>query len=97
MQSKAEGCRLRCYGGYRCACPGCSETIEAFLSLDHIHNDGAAHRKVINRRKLYVWLRNEGYPAGFQVLCMNCNFGKARNGGTCPHLTLHNLTDGPSQ
>jgi len=71
------------YGGYRCKC--CGETLEAFLSLDHVNNDGAAHRKQTDRRKLYKWLQREGYPPGFQVLCMNCNFGKARNGGVCPH------------
>jgi hypothetical protein len=71
------------YGGFRCAC--CGETEEPFLSLDHIHNDGAQHRKVVDRRKIYKWLSENGYPKGFQVLCMNCNFGKARNGGICPH------------
>lgn len=71
------------YGGYRCAC--CGETTEAFLSLDHVNNDGADHRRAVDRRKIYKWLALNGYPGGFQVLCMNCNFGKARNGGICPH------------
>jgi hypothetical protein len=71
------------YGGYQCVC--CPETIEAFLSLDYVNNDGAEHRKTMDRRKLYKRLKREGYPPGFQVLCMNCNFGKARNGGVCPH------------
>ncbi len=71
------------YGGYRCAC--CGETISQFLSLDHIDNDGAEHRRRIDRRKIYKWLRDNGFPPGYQILCMNCNFGKARNGGICPH------------
>lgn len=71
------------YGGYRCGC--CGETMEAFLSLDHTNNDGADHRRTMDRRKIYKWLAQNGYPSGFQVLCMNCNFGKARNGGICPH------------
>jgi hypothetical protein len=74
------------YGGYRCNC--CGETIEAFLSIDHVNNDGAEHRKTMNRRKIYKWLKENNYPEGFQILCMNCNFGKARNGGICPHETL---------
>lgn len=82
------------YGGYRCSCPGCKETIEAFLSLDHVNNDGAEHRKAVDRRKIYKWLAQNNYPDGFQVLCMNCNFGKARNGGICPHLTQR--SEGPS-
>jgi len=80
------------YGGYRCKC--CGEDREQFLSLDHVNNDGAAHRKVIDRRKLYKWLQREGYPPGFQVLCMNCNFGKARNGGVCPHQTTQAVAGG---
>jgi len=73
------------YGGMICAC--CGETMEAFLSIDHINNDGAEHRKGVNRRNLYKWLKANNYPPGFQILCMNCNFGKARNGGVCPHKT----------
>ena len=78
------------YGGYLCAC--CGETIEAFLSLDHINNDGADHRRAVDRRKIYKWLKVNGYPEGFQVLCMNCNFGKARNGGICPHKASEGST-----
>jgi hypothetical protein len=75
------------YGGYICRC--CGETLVPFLSLDHINNDGANHRRSVKRRNLYKWLKRQGYPPGFQVLCMNCNFGKARNGGLCPHA-VHN-------
>jgi hypothetical protein len=71
------------YGGFQCAC--CGETTEAFLSIDHMNNDGAEHRRIVPHRKIYKWLARNGYPEGFQILCMNCNFGKARNGGVCPH------------
>lgn len=81
---------IMAYGGYRCAC--CYETESLFLTLDHIFNDGAAHRREIAGiskgnagGKTWKWLRDHNYPAGFQVLCMNCNFGKFRNGGICPH------------
>lgn len=73
------------YGGYVCAC--CGETEKAFLTIDHVNNDGAKHRREVDRRKIYKWLARNGYPNDFQVLCMNCNFGKARNGGVCPHQT----------
>ena len=82
------------YGGYRCAC--CGETIEAFLSIDHVNNDGAHHRRLVDRRKIYKWLARNGYPKDFQVLCMNCNFGKARNGGICPHKSSEGSTTIPS-
>jgi transcription elongation factor Elf1 len=69
------------YGGYRCAC--CGETEEVFLSIDHVKNDGW-----VRCRQIYKWLAKNSWPDGFQILCMNCNFGKYRNGGTCPHQTL---------
>jgi hypothetical protein len=78
------------YGGYICAC--CRECEKLFLTIDHIKNNGAAHRKSImsgpgTSEHLYSWLRDNNFPQGFQVLCMNCNLGKQRNGGICPHKT----------
>lgn len=80
------------YGGYVCAC--CGETEPAFLSLDHVNNDGAQHRREIGGggRKTYSWLIANDFPPGFQVLCMNCNWGKARNGGVCPHQKTEGST-----
>ncbi len=72
---------LSAYGS-RCAC--CGETTPEFLTVDHINNDGAAHRKVI-KSKLYEWLRANSFPkAGFQLLCFNCNCAKGIH-GQCPH------------
>jgi len=79
---------LEQYGGARCAC--CSETIEKFLTIDHINNDGAEHRRTLNDKgaTIYRWLKKHNYPPGYQVLCFNCNCGRQYNGGTCPHRTL---------
>lgn len=78
------------YGGFRCAC--CGETERLFLTIDHVENDGAEMRKNGTHSRggtqFYQWLRKNKFPAGFQVLCMNCNSGKHRNGGTCPHKSL---------
>jgi len=75
------------YGGAKCAC--CGETEIMFLSIDHIDGNGSEHRRQIaeghNSNNFYLWLRKHGYPAGFQVLCQNCNVGKWRNSGICPH------------
>lgn len=75
------------YGGRKCAC--CGETEPLFLSIDHIDNDGAEMRKNGTHSRggtaFYQWLRKSGFPKDFQVLCMNCNTGKHRNGGACPH------------
>lgn len=73
------------YGG-RCAC--CGEAEIQFLELDHAQNDGASHRKTLGRgaRPIYRWLKARDFPKkGFQLLCANCNQGKNRNGGVCPH------------
>lgn len=80
---------LNAYGGKVCAC--CGEMEERFLTLDHIENNGATERlKIAGRRNAagthtYKWLRARSFPPGYQVLCMNCNFGKRMNGGVCPH------------
>lgn len=76
------------YGGPHCVC--CGQGNPAFLSLDHVNNDGASHRRAIfanslGRGRMYGWVRRHGYPPGFQVLCFNCNCGRQYNGGICPH------------
>lgn len=75
---------LVAYGG-KCAC--CGETEALFLTFDHINGDGAAHRREmrLNSVELCSWLRKQGYPDDFRVLCFNCNCGRDRNGGVCPH------------
>lgn len=78
---------ITAYGGYECKC--CGETEPMFLTIDHVNDDGAQHRKELGRKaagiRLYQWLKANGYPGGFQVLCSNCNHGRYRNGGVCPH------------
>lgn len=75
------------YGG-SCAC--CGETEPTFLSIDHIEGGGTKHRKALRTgggHTFYRWLRKNGYPKEFQILCMNCQFGKAIL-GICPHQKL---------
>lgn len=73
------------YGGYRCVC--CGETQKQFLTLDHINNDGNVHRRTDKtfRSYRYYGIWRKGCTAALQVMCYNCNMGKARNGGVCPH------------
>lgn len=82
---KARHEALMAYGG-KCAC--CGLDNEPFLSIDHINNDGAEHRKITGGAgyHIYVWLRVNKYPPGFQVLCYNCNLAK-QHYGICPHQT----------
>jgi len=80
--------RLKCeiyaaYGGSICAC--CRETEPAFLTIDHINNDGAEHRRQVGMGWYFLrWLKTNNYPPGFQILCHNCQWGK-RTYGMCPH------------
>lgn len=77
------------YGGAVCNC--CGERRLEFLSLDHVFNDGFKDHKHKNGRyagaAFYSRLRKLRYPDKnrYQVLCMNCNFGKKINNGVCPH------------
>lgn len=74
------------YGG-ACAC--CGERTPEFLAVDHIHNDGAAHRREVKSGSLYGWLKRNGFPKDrFQLLCHNCNAAKALY-GACPHSLRH--------
>ena len=73
------------YGG-QCAC--CGEKEIRFLTVDHVNNDGHIERKkgiYTNGSQFYRWIIQNNFPSDYQLLCFNCNLGKARNGGICPH------------
>lgn len=76
---------LQAYGGESPSCVCCGEATLLFLSLDHVNGGGHAQRKETGGGGFYIWLRRHDYPAGFRVLCHNCNFGRQLNGGVCPH------------
>jgi hypothetical protein len=79
------------YGGAICSC--CGETRFEFMSIDHIDGGGSEHRKQLRGGdgysggggvRLYLWLKRNGYPSGYRVLCRNCNASFGEN-GYCPH------------
>ena len=74
---------FRRYGGH-CQC--CGESTSEFLCIDHINGGGVQHRKAVGRggTGFYSWLRKQGYPDGYQVLCHNCNESLGY-WGYCPH------------
>ena len=72
---------IQAYGA-QCVC--CGEKEYAFLSIDHIGGKVSEGK----RRKsdmLCSWLRAHSYPAGYRVLCHNCNQAIGYY-GTCPHI-----------
>ncbi len=77
---------LNAYGNM-CEC--CGEANSVFLCIDHINQDGAAHRKALrnsSNQVFYKFLIDNDFPRdNFRILCYNCNYGRYVNGGTCPH------------
>ena len=68
------------YGGSVCAWPDCGSTDLDVLSLDHINDNGADERRSLaivgGGQNFYRWLKKQGYPPGYQVLCMNHQYKK---------------------
>lgn len=75
--------------GARCTC--CGETEPQFLTLDHVNGGGNQHRKEIGKGtpcssdQMMRWVVDNNFPDTMQILCYNCNCGRHRGGGTCPH------------
>lgn len=49
------------------------------LTLDHINGKGNEERRRAKSKggwHFYRWLKQQGYPSSYQVLCMNCQFKK---------------------
>lgn len=82
-------CKRLVFEHYGALCNCCGESNYLFLSIDHINNDGSKDLAVGGYRlgggPLYMKIIARDFPDTFQVLCMNCNFGKRMNKGVCPH------------
>lgn len=79
--------------GNKCNC--CGEEEPAFLSVDHVNNDGNIRRRQDKTggsnfyRNLSRSILEGEAPTDLQLLCRNCNWGKHVNGGVCPHLSRY--------
>lgn len=59
-------------GSLGCCFPECSVTDLDMLSLDHVNDDGASHRREMSAgNPIYRWVEETGFPEGFQTLCYN--------------------------
>ena len=69
---------LNHYGNGSIKCAICKESRLDCLSIDHLGGGGNVHRERMGTGggggKFYRWLRGNGYPDGYRVLCMNCQF-----------------------
>lgn len=61
-------------------CAVCGESRVLCLTIDHINGGGRKHRAAVTGgsggSRFYYWLKRNGYPDGYQTLCMNDNFLK---------------------
>ncbi len=70
---------LKHYGG---KCINCGVSRPSFLAIDHVEGEGNTHRKEIGKwgSGFFKWLVDNNFPAGFQILCHNCNMAKHLEG-----------------
>jgi len=86
---------LTYYGNSKLGCIVCGESRLACLSIDHINGKGCGHRKElygIAGKSIYYWLKENGFPKGYQTLCMNCQFVKRffnNEHRTAPHKSAN--------
>jgi len=74
------------FSQYGASCKCCGEKEPAFLTVDHVNNDGALERKLFpTTQAMCISIIKQGFPDRYQILCYNCNNGK-RKTGTCPHV-----------
>ena len=78
------------YEHYGSVCACCGETNRKFLTIDHVNGGGRGHRASLgpkggSRLAVMYDIKKRDYPPDFQILCFNCNCGRAHNGGICPH------------
>ncbi len=75
----ARSVKVQCLDQYGKTCP-CGEQDKDVLTLDHVNDDGADHRRETNTRGLnfYIYLRKNGFPSNppLKVLCLNCQYKK---------------------
>ena len=77
-------------GALTCAC--CADPTYEFLSIDHVLGGGTQHRKSLGSKYIYNWLIQNKFPAGYQVLCHNCNMAKTFY-KQCPHKQFFTETE----
>ena len=61
---------------YGSECAICGESNKYNLTVDHIHDDGAKHRKIVgdNTTLVILDLKKQNWPTDYvQTLCYNCN------------------------
>lgn len=79
------------YGNGKLACVKCGFIDIRALSIDHINGGGGKHTRNLST-SLYRWLIKNGYPIGYQTLCMNCQWIKRVENNEIKRTDLKNST-----
>lgn len=77
-QAKLKQEVINAYGG-KCNWSGCEVIDPDMLTLDHVNNDGGQDRAengILSGTATYRKVKREGFPARYQILCMNHQFKK---------------------
>ena len=77
--------RTRLFEMYGNICKCCGETQREFMELDHVNGGGKKHLTETSPITVYRQIIKLGKSPLYQLLCANCNRGRQRNGGVCPH------------
>jgi hypothetical protein len=59
-------------------CALCGNQDVRVLTIDHVNKGGRKHLANLGVKggaQFYRWLRSNGFPPGYRVLCFNCNCG----------------------
>lgn len=87
-----EKLRQQVLAAYGASCACCGEDEPLFLEVDHVGHavSGKQHRLQLGNGHIggttfYRHLRKAGFPNTYRLMCSNCNHGRFRNGGECPH------------
>lgn len=76
-REKRASLRAEVVGALGGRCVECGESRIEFLAVDHIHGDGAVHRKAVGKDCVYQDIKRLGFPTDrFRVLCHNHNEGE---------------------
>ena len=67
--------RVEAFNHYGWVCVKCGEANTDFLTLDHVNDGGAQHRRRFGP-VLYLWAKENGYPPALQAMCYNCQWVK---------------------
>lgn len=79
LKLKIEVLSHYCNGQIKCANPECEVPGGARnilgLCVDHINGGGYKQSRQLREQgiRFYRWLKNNGFPSGYQILCASCN------------------------